>query len=167
MLLTFMMCENYRLPYLTSNITLDQFVDKLTEIVKSIDGDIDEKQFKIDLKDFIKTYSISIGVGMTAVALIPIVLGIIGFGSVGIISGSMAASWQAAIGNVIAGSLFSALQAVGMAGFSLATKIIIGFSSGTFWHFFTNYWTNDNFNNNDSNVFNNTTCNDTNFKFVN
>jgi len=41
-------------------------------------------------------------------------LAMIGFGSMGPIAGSIAASWQATIGNVAAGSLFAFLQSVGM-----------------------------------------------------
>ncbi|KAJ7752219.1 hypothetical protein DFH07DRAFT_1061729 [Mycena maculata] len=41
-------------------------------------------------------------------------LAVIGFGSLGPIAGSIAAGWQAAIGNVAAGSLFAFLQTVGM-----------------------------------------------------
>ncbi|KAJ7207690.1 hypothetical protein C8J57DRAFT_1480682 [Mycena rebaudengoi] len=41
-------------------------------------------------------------------------LAVIGFGSMGPIAGSIAAGWQAAIGNVAAGSLFAFLQSVGM-----------------------------------------------------
>ncbi|KAF8173595.1 hypothetical protein K438DRAFT_2023459 [Mycena galopus ATCC 62051] len=42
---------------------------------------------------------------------------VIGFGAMGPIAGTIAASWQAAIGNVAAGSLFALLQSVGMAHF--------------------------------------------------
>ncbi|KAJ7432111.1 hypothetical protein B0H11DRAFT_2127488 [Mycena galericulata] len=41
-------------------------------------------------------------------------LAVIGFGSMGPIAGSIAAAWQATIGNVAAGSLFAILQSVGM-----------------------------------------------------
>jgi hypothetical protein len=39
-----------------------------------------------------------------------------GFGSSGIVAGSLAAGTQSAIGNVIAGSLFATCQSIGMLG---------------------------------------------------
>ena len=68
-----------------------------------------------------------------------IALAMIGFGSVGILSGTAAASWHAAIGNVSAGSLFSFLQRLGMTGFSPITQALVLVSSETLWHFFMNY----------------------------
>ena len=41
----------------------------------------------------------------------------IGFGSAGIVGGSIAAGIQSGIGNVAAGSLFSVFQSLGMTGF--------------------------------------------------
>ena len=46
----------------------------------------------------------------------PVILGAIGFGAQGPIIGSIAAAWQASIGSVAAGSLFSFLQAAAMGG---------------------------------------------------
>ena len=48
----------------------------------------------------------------------------IGFGSAGIVGGSIAAGIQSGIGNVAAGSLFSVFQSLGMTGFftGVATK---------------------------------------------
>ncbi|KAK6498695.1 hypothetical protein TWF481_011273 [Arthrobotrys musiformis] len=45
---------------------------------------------------------------------IPILLQIAGFGLLGPIAGTFAAVWQASIGNVVAGSFFACLQALGM-----------------------------------------------------
>ncbi|XP_036145399.1 interferon alpha-inducible protein 27-like protein 2B [Monomorium pharaonis] len=43
-------------------------------------------------------------------------LPILGFGSSGVIGGSVAASWQSSIGSVAAGSLFATLQSLGATG---------------------------------------------------
>ena len=56
-----------------------------------------------------------IALTLTAVAA-PIVLPAIGFGTGGVVAGSMAAATQSAIGNVAAGSLFATLQSLGAAG---------------------------------------------------
>ena len=62
----------------------------------------------------------------------------IGFGGAGIASGSIAALWQSAIGNVASGSLFSCLQSVGMAGIPLIGKLGLGITSGAMWQFLPN-----------------------------
>ena len=66
--------------------------------------------------------SILVGVGIASgviagAALIPVALG---FGSAGIVGSSVAAGIQSSIGNVVAGSLFSACQSMGMTGFFTA-----------------------------------------------
>ncbi|KAF8535287.1 hypothetical protein BDD12DRAFT_856099 [Trichophaea hybrida] len=43
-------------------------------------------------------------------------LALTGFGTLGPVAGSLAAAWQASIGNVAAGSLFATLQSCGMTG---------------------------------------------------
>ena len=48
------------------------------------------------------------------VAVIPIALG---FGTAGVVGGSIAAGIQSGIGNVVAGSLFAICQSLGMTGF--------------------------------------------------
>jgi len=55
----------------------------------------------------------------TIVGLVLIInpVALAGFGALGPIAGSIAAGWQAAIGNVAAGSLFAFLQSVGMVHF--------------------------------------------------
>ncbi|KAJ6592711.1 hypothetical protein B0H19DRAFT_1365097 [Mycena capillaripes] len=66
------------------------------------------------------TYGTPLGtlgsLGLIAVGIVLIVnpLVLIGFGSLGPIAGTIAAGWQAAIGNVAAGSLFALLQSIGM-----------------------------------------------------
>ncbi len=65
---------------------------------------------------------IAIGAGVVSfIASIPIALG---FGTVGIVGGSIAAGIQSGIGNVVAGSAFSICQSLGMTGFftGVATK---------------------------------------------
>ncbi len=53
---------------------------------------------------------------------------LLGFGSVGIIAGSIAAGVQAVIGNVVAGSAFAGLQSLGMTGV-LAIGAVAGFTT--------------------------------------
>ncbi|KAF5843555.1 hypothetical protein DUNSADRAFT_12817 [Dunaliella salina] len=56
----------------------------------------------------------------------PLVLGLAGFGSAGIVAGSAAAAWQASIGNVAAGSLFALLQSCGAAGIGAVAPTVAG-----------------------------------------
>lgn len=119
-------------------MTTSEFIDELTSIMKKIDPNIDENEFGQELRNFIEVYGISIGVGITAVFLMSVVLALIGFGSVGIVSGSVAAAWQASIGDVVAGSLFSLLQSVGMTGFSWAVETLVGIGSAATWFLATN-----------------------------
>eukprot|EP01083_Nonionella_stella_P055053 145303_1 len=58
-----------------------------------------------------------------AVILTPIVLDMVGFGSIGITAGSAAAAIQSEIGLVEAGSTFAILQSAGMAGMSTETLL--------------------------------------------
>ena len=51
------------------------------------------------------------GIGLAAT---PLIMTGVGFGAKGIIAGSLAASAQAGIGNVVAGSLFAVLTSIGM-----------------------------------------------------
>ena len=46
-------------------------------------------------------------VGVSALLVAPVALGVAGFSAVGVVPGSVAAATQASIGNVAAGSLFS------------------------------------------------------------
>ncbi len=57
-----------------------------------------------------------------AVAAPWVILPAMGFGGNGIVAGSMAAAWQASIGNVAAGSAFAAMQSAGVAGVSTAAS---------------------------------------------
>ena len=62
---------------------------------------------------------------LTAVAA-PIVLPAIGFGTGGVMAGSVAAAAQSAIGNVAAGSLFATLQSLGaVGGFSMELLVLL------------------------------------------
>jgi len=65
-------------------------------------------------------------VGGGAIIAAPIALTAIGFGSAGVVGGSIAAAWQASIGNVAAGSIFAACQSAGAVGISAATSAAIG-----------------------------------------
>jgi hypothetical protein len=56
---------------------------------------------------------IGVGVGIVALAAVPI---IVGFGTGGIVAGSIAAGIQSGIGNVAAGSTFATLTSWGMTG---------------------------------------------------
>ncbi|EED84427.1 predicted protein [Postia placenta Mad-698-R] len=49
-------------------------------------------------------------------ALVLFALSAVGFGALGPVAGSFAAAWQAATGNVVAGSLFATLQSIAMTG---------------------------------------------------
>lgn len=61
-----------------------------------------------------------------AVAAVPCGVAIAaGFGATGVVAGSAAAAWQAAIGNVAAGSVFATLQSLAMTG-TLATGATTG-----------------------------------------
>ena len=69
-----------------------------------------------------------IGIGATitggviaGVALLPMTLG---FGTAGIVGGSVAAGIQAAIGNVAAGSLFAVCTSLGMSGVFASTAVV-------------------------------------------
>jgi len=67
--------------------------------------------------------SAGIGAGVTAGAAViaaPIAIAAVGFGSAGVVGGSMAAAWQATIGNVALGSFFAGLQSAGAAGMGVA-----------------------------------------------
>ncbi|KAJ6540892.1 hypothetical protein DFH09DRAFT_1368526 [Mycena vulgaris] len=57
-------------------------------------------------------------------------LAVIGFGAMGPIAGSIAAGWQAAIGNVAAGSLFAFLQSVGMVHFVTIPLVGVAVAGG-------------------------------------
>ena len=66
------------------------------------------------------------GAAVATVATLPILLG---FGSAGIVAGSVAAGIQSAIGNVAAGSAFAWLTSLGMTG-TLATTATVGGAVG-------------------------------------
>jgi len=65
-------------------------------------------------------------IGGGAVLAAPLALTTVGFGSAGVIGGSIAAGIQASIGNVAAGSMFALCQSAGAAGISAGTSAIIG-----------------------------------------
>lgn len=74
-----------------------------------------------------KKFIIGGSIVLVGAALFPL----IGFGSGGIIFGSIAAGIQSSIGNVAAGSLFATLTSYGMTGISsLLSKVGLGLISG-------------------------------------
>ncbi|KAI0289369.1 hypothetical protein BC826DRAFT_1107084 [Russula brevipes] len=78
---------------------------------------------------------LAVGLGaMAGLLLTPVILPVavsaIGFGAAGPIAGSVAAVWQASIGNVAAGSLFAVAQSIGMGGAISSIVTAIGASVG-------------------------------------
>jgi len=69
------------------------------------------------------------GVLLTPI-LAPAALGVVGFSALGPVAGTLAASIQAGIGNVVAGSLFATAQSVAMGGAIPAAITAIGASVG-------------------------------------
>mmetsp|Transcript_16228 Transcript_16228/g.24469 ORF Transcript_16228/g.24469 Transcript_16228/m.24469 type:complete len:261 (+) Transcript_16228:30-812(+) len=65
--------------------------------------------------------------GTTFVAMLslPVVLELIGFETAGVATQSVAAAWQSKIGNVQAGSVFSILQSIAMAGLAQEDYVLI------------------------------------------
>lgn len=72
--------------------------------------------------------AVAAGVGLAAPA---VVLASAGFGAGGVVAGSAAATWQASIGNVAAGSLFSALQSAGTAGVVNGVSVSLATAAGS------------------------------------
>ena len=71
--------------------------------------------------------------GITIFALclaMPAILGAIGFSATGPVLGSVAAGWQASIGSVAAGSLFSFLQSAAMGGAAMGLFTGVGILGG-------------------------------------
>lgn len=71
-----------------------------------------------------------IGGGITTFSLAcatPAILNAVGFSAIGPVAGSLAAAWQASIGSVAAGTLFSFLQGAAMGGAALG--VITGFGA--------------------------------------
>lgn len=65
-----------------------------------------------------------------AIVSAPLIIGAVGFGAGGVVAGSVAAAWQATIGNVVAGSLFATLQSVGVLGLSGGAVAAVGVGGG-------------------------------------
>ena len=77
-------------------------------------------------------FGLAVGAGVGAV-VIPTALAATGFASAGVVAGSCAAGVQSLLGNVAAGSLFSALQstaAVGVSAAAMATTAAVGGIAG-------------------------------------
>lgn len=74
-----------------------------------------------------QTTLIVIGITLFAIYLtMPAILGAIGFSATEPVLGSMAAGWQAFIGSVAAGSLFSFLQSAAMGGAAMGLFTVVG-----------------------------------------
>ena len=61
------------------------------------------------------------GIALGSIIAAPYALAAAGFTGTGVVAGSLAAGWQATVGNVAAGGLFAGLQSVSMGGFTSAT----------------------------------------------
>ena len=70
-----------------------------------------------------------VGTGV-AVATPFVILPALGFGSAGIVAGSVAATYQASVGSVAAGSLFATLQSAGAGGLAWTTTAAFGAAGG-------------------------------------
>ena len=68
--------------------------------------------------------------GIALVVLASATLPILGFSSIGPVAGSIAAGWQASMGSVVAGSLFSFLQSAAMGGAAMGVFAGIGALGG-------------------------------------
>lgn len=66
-----------------------------------------------------------IGAGVSVVS-VPFTLAMAGFGGTGVSAGSLAAAWQASMGNVAGGSIFAVLQSWTMGGMSIAGTATMG-----------------------------------------
>ena len=66
-----------------------------------------------------------------SVAAVPAILAMAGFTSAGISAGSLAAMWQASMGGVASGGLFSTLQSISMAGLGWGGTFSIGGAAGS------------------------------------
>ena len=73
------------------------------------------------MKGVVKCSVLGGAVGFGVIYFAPAALATAGFSSTGVVGGSMAASIQAGIGNVVAGSPFAIFQSIAAGGFSTAT----------------------------------------------
>merc|ERR1711990_1121255 len=64
-------------------------------------------------KYLIEMVGVAVVAGAGVTVLAPVAIAVAGFGSAGVAAGSLAAAWQASIGNVIGGSIFAGLQSAG------------------------------------------------------
>lgn len=72
----------------------------------------------------------SAGISLAALMSFPFLLELFGFTALGPQLGSVAAKWQSSIGSVEAGSLFSILQSIGMAGLTKLPFVVIPSAAG-------------------------------------
>ncbi|XP_077526211.1 uncharacterized protein LOC144138032 isoform X2 [Haemaphysalis longicornis] len=86
---------------------------------------------KEKIRKFCTVAGTAAALGVGAVVAAPLALAAVGFGSGGVVGGSLAAMAQSAIGNVAAGSTFAVLQSCGAAGIPVAAQTIIGVTGAT------------------------------------
>ena len=82
------------------------------------------------MNNIVKKVTVGVAITGGTVAFISTVPILLGFGTGGIVAGSVAAGIQSLIGNVAAGSLFASLTSLGMTG-TLATVAGVGAAVGT------------------------------------
>ena len=68
--------------------------------------------------------------GIALVVFASATLPILGFSSIGPVTGSIAAGWQASMGSVVAGSFFSLLQSAAMGGAAMGVFAGVGALGG-------------------------------------
>ncbi|KAH9365957.1 hypothetical protein HPB48_001690 [Haemaphysalis longicornis] len=105
-------------------------LDPSNEEAKRACMEQEEQERKLRNKKVIKYCAVAAGtglaVGVGAVVAAPIALAAAGFGTGGVVAGSLAAVIQSSIGNVVAGSAFAALQSWGAVGIPLAAQATFG-----------------------------------------
>ena len=95
----------------------------VSEDTKSTQGHCHHKDHEHEEKKDVDLLGILFGtllVGGAVVALPCLALTVMGFGTAGIVGGSVAAATQSAIGNVVAGSAFAVIQSAGATGTLMA-----------------------------------------------
>jgi hypothetical protein len=88
-----------------------------------------EGKYILSRKCAIALITTGVSVGAFSGIAISYFLAFIGFGQVGVVAGTWASAWQAHMGIISAGSLFSLLQSIAMAGFSLSGTAILSGST--------------------------------------
>ncbi|KIY62806.1 hypothetical protein CYLTODRAFT_494402 [Cylindrobasidium torrendii FP15055 ss-10] len=90
---------------------LRRFTDQFLHMLQS--KDLRDRILQV-LVDIVNNDATKVALFILGAILIANPVGLVGFGAAGPVAGSLAALWQASMGNVAAGSLFAGLQAFGM-----------------------------------------------------